>query len=77
MIDFCRFILRNYIAQSVIEKCENQDFVPINNILKLLETPYEDQFLESNIDQLTLSEGEGNDNAAQPIDTLDFNRKGC
>ena len=38
-----RYILRNWIAQSVIEKVEKNDFTYLNRVSKILERPYEYQ----------------------------------
>ncbi|XP_063396227.1 protein adenylyltransferase SelO, mitochondrial-like [Mytilus trossulus] len=38
-----RYILRNWIAQSVIEKVERNDFTYLNRVSKILERPYEYQ----------------------------------
>ena len=38
-----KFILRNYIAQNVIEKAEHGDFSELKHVFKLLENPYSEQ----------------------------------
>jgi uncharacterized protein YdiU (UPF0061 family) len=35
-----KYVLRNYLAKKAIERAENGDFSEVNNLLKLLETPY-------------------------------------
>lgn len=35
-----RFVLRNYMAQEVIEKAEAGDFSGVRNLLQLLKDPY-------------------------------------
>ncbi len=35
-----KYILRNYLAKKAIESAENGDFSEVNNLLKLLESPY-------------------------------------
>lgn len=37
-----RFVLRNYIAQNVVEAAENGDFSKVQNLLNRLQTPYSD-----------------------------------
>ncbi|CAD5110924.1 DgyrCDS283 [Dimorphilus gyrociliatus] len=70
-----KLILRNYIAQSVIEKAERGDFIPANNILKLLETPFEDHLLESNIDRLTLTDNKEESVNRSSVDPPDYSVK--
>lgn len=38
-----KYILRNYLAQTAIEKAEAGDFAEIDRLLKLLRAPYDDQ----------------------------------
>lgn len=37
-----KYILRNYLAKEAIESAENGDFTGVNKLLKLLETPYDE-----------------------------------
>ena len=39
---YCRIILRNYIAQHAIDKAESGDFSEVRRVLRLLENPYSD-----------------------------------
>ncbi|XP_034719146.1 selenoprotein O2 isoform X2 [Etheostoma cragini] len=39
-------VLRNYIAQNAIQAAENGDFSEVNTLLKVLENPYSDTFVE-------------------------------
>lgn len=43
-----KFILRNHIAQFVIEKAENGDFSGVTDYLKVLENPYDEGTKEQN-----------------------------
>lgn len=38
--NLCRFVLRNYMAQEVIEKAETGDFTGVRSLLQLLKDPY-------------------------------------
>lgn len=38
-----KYVLRNYIAQQIIEKAENKDYSMLNEVYKLLQNPYSDQ----------------------------------
>ena len=37
-----KYILRNYVAERVIESAENGDFQPVRDLLELLKSPYDD-----------------------------------
>ena len=37
-----KYILRNYVAERVINSAENGDFQPVRDLLELLKTPYDD-----------------------------------
>ncbi|MBT4835740.1 MAG: YdiU family protein [Methylococcales bacterium] len=38
-----KYVLRNHLAQQAIEKAQNKDFTEVDRILKLLQTPYDEQ----------------------------------
>ena len=38
-----KFVLRNYLLQTAIEKAQNKDFSEINNLLEVLERPFDEQ----------------------------------
>jgi uncharacterized protein YdiU (UPF0061 family) len=38
-----KYILRNYLAQIAIEKAQNDDFSEVNKLLKILESPFDEQ----------------------------------
>ncbi len=38
-----KFILRNYLLQIAIEKAQNDDFTEVNKLLKIMETPFDEQ----------------------------------
>ena len=38
-----KYILRNYLAQIAIEKSQNDDFSEVNKLLKILESPFDEQ----------------------------------
>jgi uncharacterized protein YdiU (UPF0061 family) len=38
-----KYVLRNYLAQTAIEKAQQKDFSEINRLLTLLQNPYSDQ----------------------------------
>ncbi len=38
-----KYILRNYLAQIAIEKAQNKDFSAVENLLRLLEKPFDEQ----------------------------------
>jgi uncharacterized protein YdiU (UPF0061 family) len=38
-----KYVLRNYLAQSAIEKAQNKDFSEVNNLLQLLAKPFDEQ----------------------------------
>ncbi len=38
-----KYVLRNYLAQIAIEKAQNKDFSETDRLLKVLETPFDDQ----------------------------------
>ncbi|GIY87104.1 protein adenylyltransferase SelO, mitochondrial [Caerostris darwini] len=42
-----RFILRNYIAQEAIEKAENGDYAAVQKLVKILENPYDQSYIEA------------------------------
>jgi uncharacterized protein YdiU (UPF0061 family) len=40
---FCRYILRNYIAQNAITLAEKGDYSEVRRVLDVLKTPFEEQ----------------------------------
>ena len=38
-----KYVLRNYLAQTAIEKAQNKDYSEIDRLLTLLQNPYSDQ----------------------------------
>lgn len=38
-----KYVLRNYLAQIAIEKAQNKDFSEVDNLLRLLEKPFDEQ----------------------------------
>ena len=38
-----KYVLRNYLAQTAIEKAQKKDFSEIDRLLSLLQNPYSDQ----------------------------------
>jgi uncharacterized protein YdiU (UPF0061 family) len=38
-----KYILRNYLAQQVIQEAQSGDFEPMNTLLKVLEKPFDEQ----------------------------------
>ncbi len=38
-----KYILRNYLLQIAIEKAQNDDFTEVNKLLKIMETPFDEQ----------------------------------
>lgn len=38
-----KYILRNYLCQSAIDAAEQGDFSEVNNLIRLMKNPYEDQ----------------------------------
>ena len=38
-----KYVLRNYLAQTAIEKAQQKDFSEIDRLLTLLQNPYSDQ----------------------------------
>lgn len=38
-----KYILRNYLCQSAIDAAEQGDFSEVNNLIRLMKRPYEDQ----------------------------------
>ena len=38
-----KYILRNYLLQVAIEKAQNDDFTEVNKLLKIIETPFDEQ----------------------------------
>lgn len=38
-----KYILRNYLLQVAIEKAQNDDFTEVNKLLKIMETPFDEQ----------------------------------
>ena len=38
-----KYILRNYLCQSAIDAAEQGDFSEVNNLLRLMKRPYEEQ----------------------------------
>jgi len=55
-----RFVLRNYVAQSAIQAAESGDFSVVQNLLKRLETPYND---DADVDAASLSQKEAADSS--------------
>lgn len=43
-----KYVLRNYLAQMAIDKAETGDYVLINDLLKLLQHPYDEQSNQEN-----------------------------
>ncbi len=43
----CRFVLRNYIAQTAIEAAEAGDYSEVQRVLQLLQHPYSDDVPDS------------------------------
>lgn len=37
-----KYILRNYLAQQAIEKAENKDYSDVDNLLKVLQSPFDE-----------------------------------
>ncbi len=44
-----KYVLRNYLAQNVIEAAQNGDFSPLNRLFRVLKAPYEDQPQEEDL----------------------------
>ena len=38
-----KYVLRNYLAQQVIQEAQNGDYEPMKAFLKVLERPYDEQ----------------------------------
>jgi uncharacterized protein YdiU (UPF0061 family) len=38
-----KYVLRNYLAQIAIEKAQNKDFSEVDKLLRILETPFDEQ----------------------------------
>jgi uncharacterized protein YdiU (UPF0061 family) len=38
-----KYVLRNYLAQTAIEKAQHKDFSEIDRLFKVLETPFTEQ----------------------------------
>jgi uncharacterized protein YdiU (UPF0061 family) len=38
-----KYVLRNYLAQIAIDKAQNKDFSEVNNLLQILQNPFDEQ----------------------------------